>query len=113
MVMKIIEAVSGFQQLEALQLNIDRLIESPSDRNNPVSEDTLHDTALWLEYSPTECCKVASLFMASCPALRHVALRLRGKSDEGSKTCCFERSEDHQAKLEGFDTIDTTSWWMK
>jgi hypothetical protein len=107
------EAVSGFRQLETLKLDIDA-INIPCADSDPISKDTSPDTAMWSGYSPTECRKVATLFMTSCPALRHMSFELTEvKSGGGRNTCCFIRSMDHQAKLEGFNTIDTTSWWMR
>ena len=107
-----IEAISGLQHLEMLQIDIDVILIHLSDNENPVVQDSIPDTPMWLGYSPADCCNVAMLLMKLCPALCQVSLQFRDDRGKASNACCFSRSGDRQAKMEGFNTIDTTLWWM-
>ena len=95
-----------------LQIDVDAILIHLSDNENPVVQDAMPDSPMWLGYSPADCHNVAILLMKSCGALRRISLQLRDDSGRANDACCFSISEDRQMKMEGFNTIDTRLWWM-
>ena len=106
-----IEAISGLRHLEMLDIDVDAILIHLPDNDNTMVQDSISD-AMWLKYSPADCCNVAKLLTKSCPTLHRISLQLRDDKGKASNACCFSLSGNHQMEMEGFNTIDTTSWWM-
>ena len=94
-----------------LQIDVDAILIHLPDNENPVVQDSMPD-AMWSGYSPADCGNVAMLLMKSCPPLRQISLQLRDDRGKANNACCYSISGDHVVRMEGFNTIDTTSWWM-
>ncbi|KDQ60324.1 hypothetical protein JAAARDRAFT_32702 [Jaapia argillacea MUCL 33604] len=109
---QLVQAISSFQDLDTLLLEVDMpVLHLPNDTciapDGPLEQDPF-----WSGLSPVQCRQIATSLMVSCPSLRTISFPLQNPSGI-SKNPCYSRTANGEAKLVGFDLVDTSSWWMK
>ncbi|KDQ60322.1 hypothetical protein JAAARDRAFT_32699 [Jaapia argillacea MUCL 33604] len=109
---QLVQAISSFKQLDTLALEVEMLVLHLFNNTPISSDDPLEQDPFWSGLSPVHCREVATSLMVSCPSLRTVSFPLQNPSGT-SKNPCYTRTVNGEAKLVGFDLVDTTSWWMK
>jgi hypothetical protein len=109
---KLVDAVSGFQQLDTLVFTFSMTALHEFNSESPDSLNPLEHTEFWSGRSPAQCRKIATMFMASCPSLRRMSFPFTTES--GVHPLCYIRPtpQSKVARLDGFYRIDTSSWWM-
>ncbi|KDQ48950.1 hypothetical protein JAAARDRAFT_43159 [Jaapia argillacea MUCL 33604] len=109
---QLVQAISSFKQLDTLALEVEMPVLHLSNNTPISSDDPLEQEPFWSGLSPVHCRQVATSLMVSCPSLRTISFPLQSPLGI-SKNPCYSRAANGEAKLAGFDLVDTSSWWMK